>query len=135
MKFEWQDLPKKKTVFTVRSATMRNLDNGKIIQHYSNNTRIDVVQKCITADNTYYRTETAALSNLNWAFEASAFGLPNEAAPSVPLPNPPTLKKTVRRPSPKKQKSSETPALPKDGECKAPKKSIRSKFLSFFKKK
>ena len=137
MKYSWQDLPKKKTVFTVRSATMNNLNNGKIIQHYSSNTRIDVVQKCVTEDNTYYRTESAAYNNLNWAFEASAFGLPNEAAPSVPHTNLPfnSRKKVIRRPSAKKQKSANKPALPKDGECKAQKKGIKNKFLAFFKRK
>lgn len=138
MKYIWQDLPEKKTVFTVRSATMRNIDNGKIMRYYSANTRIDVVQKCVTEDNTYYRTQSAVLNNLNWAFEASAFGLPNEAAPSVPFSTPPnklSTKKTLRKSSStENKKKSKTPALTKDGEPKATKKSLRTRFFSLFKK-
>lgn len=84
MQYIWEDLPKKKTLFTVRNATMRNLNTGEIVQHYATNTHIDVVQKCVTEKATYYRTQSAEHHNLNWAFEASAFGLPNELAPSEP---------------------------------------------------
>lgn len=117
---------------------MRNLDNGKIMQYYSANTRIDVVQKCVTEDNTYYRTQSAVLNNLNWAFEASAFGLPNEAAPSVPTHTSHKLldsQKTHRSSSVAKQKSVNITALPKDGECKAAKKSLREKLLAVFKRR
>lgn len=118
---------------------MRNLDNGKIMQYYLANTRIDVVQKCITEDNTYYRTQSAVLNNLNWAFEASAFGLPNESAPSAPTfftppNNSQSRQKASRGPSVTKQKASKTPALPKDGECKAPKKTLKDRIKSFFKR-
>lgn len=135
MKTIWKDLPEKKTVFTVRNATLKNLNTGKIIQHYSRNTRIDVVQKCITEDNTYYRTSTAAYNNLNLAFEARDFGLPNEAAPSVPTQNS-KIEKVLRTPSSQKQKVSHTSeALPKDGGVKAPKKSLREKFLALLKRR
>lgn len=81
MKYSWQNLEKPLSCFTTRSATMRDLNTNKIIQHYSANTKIVVVQKCVTPVATYYRTEPAKLNRLNYAFEASAFGLPNEPAP------------------------------------------------------
>ena len=84
MKIVWEDLPKPLIVFTVRNAAMRNLNTGKIIQQYSANTRINVAQKSVTEKGTFYRTSSAAHHNLNWAFEAPAFGLPNEKAPSAP---------------------------------------------------
>ena len=84
MKYIWQDLPKPLNCFTIRSATMVNLNNGKIVRHYSANTKIVVVQKCVTPNGTYYRTNEAAHHYLNYAFRASAFGLPDEKAPSVP---------------------------------------------------
>ena len=138
MKCDWQDLPDKKTVFTVRSAVMKNLNTGKIIQHYASNTRIDVVQKCITPVGTFYRTQSAAYNNLNWAFEASAFGLPNEFAPSAPTGLPPNKlsnTKALRKPSTSKQKSVNTPALPKDGEVKASKIGFKNKLLALLKRK
>lgn len=81
----WKDTPKPLNLFTVRNATMRDLETKKIIQYYSANTKISVVQKTQVGDTTYYRTASAKERSLNWAFEASAFGLPNEKAPSVPL--------------------------------------------------
>lgn len=87
MKYDWKDLPDKKTVFTVRASALIDIETGKVIRHYSANTRIDVVQKCTVNDRTYYRTKTAATNNLNLAFEARDFGLPNEVAPSVPPKN------------------------------------------------
>lgn len=88
MKYIWQDLEKPLNCFTVRSATMINLDTSKIIQHYSANTKIVVTQKCLTDSGTYYRTSEAAKRDLNYAFKASAFGLPNEIAPSGPFYSP-----------------------------------------------
>lgn len=82
MKYNWETLPKTKNLFTKRSATMVDLKTNKIIQSYSANTKIAVVQKCTTPEKTYYRTKTAMEKGLDWAFEASAFGLPNEVAPS-----------------------------------------------------
>lgn len=84
MRYIWQDLPERKNCFTIRNAAMINLNTGEIIRHYSANTKIVVVQKCVTPDCTYYRTQDAAHHYLNHAFEASAFGLPNEVAPLVP---------------------------------------------------
>lgn len=137
MRCRWEDLPAKKTVFTIRSATMKNLNTGKIIQHYSRNTRIDVVQKCVTEIGTFYRTQSAAYNNLNWAFEASAFGLPDEKAPSVPVrkTSHSNGQKVLRNPSEKNKKISNTPALPKDGEVKASKNNFKSKLLALFKRK
>ena len=123
MIYNWEDLPERKNCLTVRNAAMINLNTGKIVRHYSSNTRINVVQKCITPDKTYYRTAEAAHHYLNYAFEASAFGLPNEKAPSAPsvksntshtLYNP---KPTIRTPRPAKtQKSAQKSASPKGGE-------------------
>ena len=133
MKCKWEDLPNKKTVFTVRSAAMKNLNTGQIVQNYSANTRIDVVQKCVTDDNTYYRTWSAAYNNLNWAFEASVFGLPNESAPSVPLVKT-TKKRANRKPSPLKQKDTPQVILPaEDGGRRIAK--LRSRLLSILKHK
>lgn len=131
MKCDWKDLPEKKTVFTVRSAAMKNLNTGQIVQNYSANTRIDVVQKCVTDDNTYYRTWSAAYNNLNWAFEASVFGLPNESAPSVPIAKT-TKKRANRKPSPLKQKvNPEVIVSAEDGGRRIT--NLRSRLLSIFK--
>lgn len=122
--YEWIDLPKPLNCFTVRSATMTNLNTGKIMQHYSANTKIVVVQKCIIPECTYYRTQEAARHNLNYAFEASAFGLKNEKAPLVPsksisLSNRDKPKNKTRTLTlEKKQKSVQKDILPKSGEAK-----------------
>lgn len=123
MKYIWEDLPEKKNCFTVKNTTMVNLNTGKVMQHYSTNTRITLVQKCITPDKTYYRTSDAAHHYLNYAFEASAFGLPDEKAPSAHSAKPNSFKKHTntrlesRTPSPdKKQTTSKKVAPPKDGE-------------------
>lgn len=124
---DWQDLPKRMNCFTVRSAVMLDLDTGKIIRHYSANTKIAVVQKYVTPDCTYYRTAEASENSLNYAFKASAFGMPDESAPSAPtrkvVPNNP--KKYSTRPggnpkslSPKKNKKSAKEASSKDGKKK-----------------
>ena len=84
MKYEWKDLPERKNYFTVKNTAMINLNTGKTVQHYCTNTKIAVVQKCVTPEKTYYRTQDAVHNYLNYAFEAEAFGLPNEKAPSVP---------------------------------------------------
>ena len=123
MAYNWEDLPERKNCLTVRNATMINLNTGKIVRHYSSNTRINVVQKCITPDKTYYRTAEAAHHYLNYAFEASAFGLPNEKAPSAPSASSFSSdshlisKSTIRTPrSTKKQKPTQKSASPKGGE-------------------
>ena len=82
-KLEWQDLPEPLSAFTARNAEMVDMDNNKVVQYYSANTKIKVVQKCVTPDATYYRTESAKKIGLNWAFKAAAFGLPNDIAPPV----------------------------------------------------
>lgn len=120
MKYVWKDLPKPLNCFTVRNARMVNLNTGKIVSNYSANTKITVVQKCITPNKTYYRTREAAHYYLNYAFEASAFGLPNEKAPSVPSTNtlPPlkNSKPVARTPKPEeKQKDSPKKVSPKGG--------------------
>lgn len=118
---EWIDLPDRKSCFTARNTAMIDLDKDKVIQYYSANTKIAVVQKCVTAKGTFYRTETAKERGLNWAFKATALGLPNEKAPSVPttisLNN--ISEPVTRTPNPaKKQKEAKTVASPKDGETK-----------------
>lgn len=81
MKYNWENLPKPLNCFTVRNAVMVNLNTGKAVRHYATNTKIVVVQKCITPDGTYYRTSEAEQHYLNYAFMAADFGLPNETAP------------------------------------------------------
>lgn len=125
MKYNWKDLPKPLSCFTVRSATMTDLSSGKIIQHYSANTKLVMAQKCVTSEGTFYRTASAKQHSLNWAFGASALGLPNDKAPSAPSA-PKSLKKTVSRPKPvsrtpapvRKQKSVQNTPKPNGGEAK-----------------
>lgn len=125
MKCVWEDLPKPLSCFTVRNATMVNLNSGKIVNNYSANTKIVVVQKCVTPKGTYYRTSEAAYNYLNYAFRASAFGLPDEKAPSEhsihtkPNSSNVKLKKSETRTLPvKKTKNSPKATSPKDGEGK-----------------
>lgn len=125
MKYEWKDLPKPLSCFTVRNATMVNLNTGKVVRYYSANTKIVVVQKCVTPECTYYRTYDAYHNYLNFAFKASAFGLPDEKAPSAPSPKSDSLSHTTisRKPknaapaSAKKQTANKKKkvATPKDG--------------------
>lgn len=136
MKYEWKDLPSPKGMFTVRSAWMKDLNTGKIVNDYSAGTKIQVVQKCITADKTYYRTATAARNNLNYAFEASAFGLPNEIAPSAHLKLSPTKKRKLATRTPssvRKQTKKAKSSSPKDGGAKS--KGKDSWFSKLFRRK
>lgn len=130
MKIKWEKLPKRINAFTVRSAVAADLNTGDIIQHYSSNTRITLTERCITPQGTYYRTDSMSKHGLNWAFEASAFGLPNELAPPVPSTTPNSLKPV----SPKKtalqnKKISEKASAPKGGEEKKLKKKILNKLF------
>lgn len=100
MKYVWQDLPERKNLFTVKNTTMINLNTGEIVRHYSTNTKIAVVQKCVTPEKTYYRTYDAVHNYLNYAFEAEAFGLPNEKAPSAPSVKSNPEKKSATRTRP-----------------------------------
>ena len=127
MKYVWEDLPKPLNCFTVRGTTMVNLNTGRIINNYAANTKIVVVQKCVTPKGTFYRTGEAAHHYLNYAFRASAFGLPDEKAPSVRSPKPNSLSRhSERKTAPatrtlkpvKKQTSTKKAATPKDGEGK-----------------
>lgn len=118
---KWMDLPQPMNCFTVRSAMMMDLDKRTVVQHYSANTKIVVVQKCAIPEGTYYRTETAKLKRLNWAFKASALGLPDEKAPLVPPRN--SLNNfsapATRTPKPaQKQKASQKAVSPKSGEAR-----------------
>ena len=138
MKYVWEDLPEKKNCFTVRNATMRDLRSNKVIQYYSANVKIVVVQKCITENNTYYRTRSAAERGLDWAFEASAFGLPNEAAPSAPRSQENSSLVSVNAESGtrtharrKKQTSAQTVVLPEDGEARQPKSWLKRLFRRY----
>lgn len=83
MKPNWEDLPKKLNVWTVRNTVMEDINTGEIIQHYSTNTHLRMFQKTHFRGETWYRTESTANRGLDWAFKASSFGLPNEKAPSV----------------------------------------------------
>lgn len=85
MKYVWEDLPERKNLFTVKNTAMVNLNTGETVRQYCTNTKIAVVQKCVTPEKTYYRTEDAFRNNLNYAFEAEAFGLNNEKAPLEPV--------------------------------------------------
>lgn len=127
MECNWEDLPKPLNCFTVRNATMINLNTKKIIQHYSANTKIVVVQKCVTEKGTYYRTDSARHHYLNYAFEATALGLPNEVAPSVP-DNTPKINSNAHRSSSapviRKQKTLKKTEPPKDGVVTPRKKSL-----------
>ena len=132
MKYIWQDLPERKNYFTVKNTAMINLNTGKTVRQYCTNTKIAVVQKCVTPGKTYYRTQDAAHHYLNYAFEAEAFGLPNEKAPSAPSANPKPIgsfsilsfsilstSPTPRTPkSAKKQTSTQKSKAPKGGEEK-----------------
>ncbi len=117
----WQDLPTRENHFTVRSAAMIDLKTNKTIRMYSANTKIAVVQKCVTPSGTFYRTETAREKGLNWAFKAAAFGLPDEKAPSAPktppLKTPKPAQPRTRKPA-EKQKSVKQELPPEDGEAK-----------------
>ena len=117
----WQDLSTRENHFTVRSAAMIDLAKNKTIRIYSANTKIAVVQKCVTKEGTFYRTETAKEKGLDWAFKASAFGLPNEKAPSAPkappLKTPKPAKPRTRKPA-TKQKPAKKELPPEDGEAK-----------------
>lgn len=123
MKYEWQDLPERKNLFTVKNTVMINLNTGKIVRHYATNTKIAVVQKCVTPEKTYYRTYDAFHNYLNYAFEAEAFGLPNEKAPSAPSNNSrrldnfeKKLDKAFTHTLDTKQKLEQKPLTSKDGE-------------------
>ena len=124
MEYKWKDLPERLNCFTVKNTAMINLNNGKAIRHYATNTKINLVQKCVTPEKTYYRTADAAHHYLNFAFEASAFGLPDEKAPSAPSPKPNSLGKSTLKRSPetrtprpaKKHTYTRQVAPSKDGE-------------------
>lgn len=135
MNYVWKDLPEKKNCFTVRSATMFNLDTGKIVNNYSANTKIVVVQKCVGPKCTYYRTAEAVRHGLNYAFRAADFGLPDEKAPSAHSSKPNSLESTTlkqpkaRKKTPaKKQKSPQKVASPKDGEDRRPRSWLKRLF-------
>lgn len=124
MDYVWEDLPKPLNCFTVTNTTMVNLDNGKVIRHYSTNTKIVVVQKCVTPECTYYRTADAYFNKQNYAFKADAFGLPNEKAPSAHSSRSNSLSNSTlnsesatRTPKPTvKQTSIQKVIFPNDGE-------------------
>lgn len=139
MRLSWQDLPKRQHLFTVRNAAMMNLDTKKIIQHYSANTRIDVIQKAQHGEITYYRTASAAEKGLNWAFEASAFGLPNERAPLAPTgfsKRSNNSTKDLATPSLEKQTNTQKAQPAKSGELvekRSLKRRLKGMLLNIFK--
>ena len=137
MKYVWQDLPKPLNVFTTRSTAMINLNTGKAEQFYSANTKLVMYQKCVTPDKTYYRTYSAFHHCLNLAFEASAFGLPNEKASLAPtkgdiLIQTTKLAKTRKKPV-KKQKVAPKKPTVKSEELPAKKKTLLQKLFGRFK--
>ena len=113
---KWEDLDKRESHFTIRNAITKDLRTGKVVQYYSANTKITLVQKCNYNGTTYYRTESAMRNDLDWAFEASAFGLPNEIAPlepssAVSMPvilKPKPAHSTRKKPAKRKQKVVQT---------------------------
>lgn len=122
MKYVWKDLPERENHFTVKNAVMIDLNTRKVVRHYCTNTKIAVVQKCITPEKTYYRTENAFRNNLDYAFEAEAFGLQNEEAPLEPAKTFPLDENTTKRkpatetPKPaKKQTVVQKASSPKSG--------------------
>lgn len=120
-KLVWEDLPKPANTFTTRSAIMYDLNASKAVQYYSANTKIVVVQKCVTEKGSFYRTASARENSLNWAFEATALGLPNEIAPSVPTSSPKVKPKPAHSHTTsgtKKQKPVQNAPTPQDGEAK-----------------
>lgn len=119
---EWTDLPKPLNVFTKRNAIMRDLAKNKVVQYYSANTKIRVEQKGNFEGKTYYRTQSAKDNGLDWAFEAAAFGLPNDVAPPVHIPS-----YSLNSHTTEKQKPDETPKTepPKGGEEATAKKKPR----------
>lgn len=123
MKYVWKDLPKPASCFTTRNTTMFDLRTNKTVQHYSANTKIAVVQKCVTTAGSFYRTASARDKGLDWAFKAPALGLPNEVAPLVrskefsPKNNTSTKKLDTRTPTKPvvKQTPVQQPVETKDG--------------------
>lgn len=120
MKYKWEDLPEKLNCFTVRNASMINLNTGKTVRQYSTNTKIVVVQKCVAPECTYYRTSEAEHHYLNYAFKAADFGLPNDEAPSEHSRSTSLNTRTTKElghhilPT-RKTKTSPKSASPKDG--------------------
>lgn len=127
----WEDLPKELGVFTVRDTAMVDLDKNEAIKYYSANTKIEVVQKNVTENVTYYRTQPAKDRGLNWAFEATALGLPNDKAPSAHSEIlPPNSDKPASRTlkAGKKTKTKSKAILPKDGEGASPRGLLKKLF-------
>lgn len=122
MAHEWKDLQGRMNCFTVRNASMVDLKTRKPIRTYSANTRITIVQKCVTDKGTFYRTAYARDNGLDWAFRASAFGMPDKKAPSVPSVSPLSKSKPVNlhttKSGSKKQKDTQNKAKSKGGETK-----------------
>lgn len=146
MEYNWIDLPERKSCFTTRNAVLYDMDSDEIIQYYSANTKIVVVQGCTTDRGTFYRTESAVKANVNFAFEASALGLPNEIAPPCSSLSSNTLD-SVASPSAENfttHKHSADTVLPSGGEAtlsktKAkttpkPKAEVKPQKKSFFKR-
>lgn len=118
MVYDWEDLSGRMNCFTMRNAVMIDLKTRKPVRCFSANTRITIVQKCVTDNETLYRTEYAKEHGLDWAFKASAFGLPDEKAPSAPSNSP--LRNSApedshTKPGIEKQKGVQNKALSKDG--------------------
>lgn len=112
MTYEWKDLQGKMNCFTVRNATMFDLNTKKPVRCYSANTRITIVQKCVTGKSTLYRTGYAKENGLDWAFEASAFGLPNDIAPLAHKPKLLSNERPDKTPQPDEKQTEQIPIDP-----------------------
>ena len=96
-KFVWEDLPEKTGFFTSCACNLWNLDDGKVVQTYSANTKIDVVQFTTVDGEKYYRTDYSKSKNFNWAFKVGDLApiisepmpIP-EPEPSAPSPSTPS---------------------------------------------
>ena len=144
-KIVWTDLPKTYGLFTRRSAIMVTLDTKKMVQQYSLNTKINVVQYTNFNGSLYFRTMTAKEKGLNWAIKADYFTLPTELASLVPSPSiSPSINGSKRLSSPatrttgkpKQKSSTKKVAKPKSEEAVATKKpSLFSKLLKKLRRK
>lgn len=134
----WKDLEKRLGLFTTRNAVMLDLDNGSKIQYYSVNTKINLVQETELDGVRYFRTESAATQNLNWAFKASDFGLPELKVASLEPSRKPSIKFSpdtkLFHTNSSNKKSSKTVKPPKSEEVISEdrKHSILSAFKRFF---
>lgn len=138
-KIIWEDLPKRYGLFTKRSAKLISLSNGATIQHYNANTKINVVQCAMIDGVKYFRTESAAIQDLDRVFRADVFELPPELASLEPFENSLSnnSSRVLAEPKPKDKKPPKMKKLPESegGVSEERKSSILLAFKRFFKRK